>query len=204
MSRMALSRLPWHLKYRSLPMAMSRFRKLSILATHRHCQVVFEGSTYLGPGFRLSIPGAGTLIIGDGVDFRRGFDCEISDGGRVTIGAGSVFTGGALIQCSTSIDIGRRCGFGQATFIADGNHKFRDHTRHLLDQGYDFRPIVIEDGANVLTKCTVLNSIGRGALVAANSVVTQPVPAYTLVGGVPAKTIEYFGPSDDESGASEP
>ena len=193
------SKIPWHLVHRTGPRAMSRARQLVISATHRHCTVRFEGPVRLGPGFRLDIPDAGTLIIGSGVDFRRGFECEISGTGRVTIGAGSVFTGDALIQCTTSIDIGRRCAFGQALMMADGNHRFRDHTRHLLDQGYDYRPIVIEDGAVVMSKCTVMHSIGAGAIVAANSVVHRPVPAHTLVGGVPAHEIEYFGPPRDAS-----
>jgi acetyltransferase-like isoleucine patch superfamily enzyme len=32
--------------------------------------------------------------------------------------------------------------------------------------------------------------IGKGAIVAANSVVTHNIPPYTVVGGVPAKVIK--------------
>jgi acetyltransferase-like isoleucine patch superfamily enzyme len=101
-----------------------------------------------------------------------------------------------LAQISTELTIGRRAVFGQSVMIADGNHKFRDHTKHLLDQGYDFRPITIGDNAIVTSKCTILNSIGEGAVIGANSVVTQPIPPYCLAVGAPARVVDYFGPED--------
>ena len=44
-------------------------------------------------------------------------------------------------------------------------------------------------GANVLVKSGV--TIGHGVIVAAGSVVVKDVPAYAIVGGVPAKLIRY-------------
>jgi acetyltransferase-like isoleucine patch superfamily enzyme len=190
-------KIPWYLRYRLGARSGSAIRRLAIQATHRHCRVEFQGPVYLGPGFALNIPDRGTLIVGAGVDFRRGFVCEISGDGRVVIGENSTFTSHALIQCSTSIEVGARCVFGQALMMADGNHRFRDWTHHVLDQGYDFRPITIGDGAVVTSKCTVLADIGKGAVVGANSVVVRPVPSYCLAGGVPARVIEHFGPSDE-------
>ncbi len=191
-----LRKLPWYARYRVGSPLASLGRRLLIQATHQHCRVEFQGPAHLGPGFALNIPDRGTLVIGAGVDFRRGFVCEISGDGRVEIGAGSVFTSHALIQCSTTIEIGRRCIFGQSVLVADGNHRFRDHTRHLLDQGYDFCPIEIGDAAVVTSKCTILASLGERAVVGANSLVTKPVPAFCLAGGVPAKVLEYFGPPE--------
>lgn len=165
-------------------------------ATHRHCHVEFRGPTRLGPGFQLDIPDAGTLIVGAGVDFRRGFVCEISGEGRVEIGAGTIFTSNALIQCSTSVTIGRRCAFGQSVMIADGHHRYRDPDVHWMDQGYDYRPITIGDGAGVSDKCTVQADIGERAMIASGSVVNRPIPAYCLAAGAPARVLRYFGPKD--------
>src|SRR4051812_8064122 len=67
-------------------------RRRWLLLRHPHATVRFEGPCYLGPGFSLHIPDAGTFVVGPGVEFRRGFRAEISGEGRVTIGAGSVFT----------------------------------------------------------------------------------------------------------------
>jgi acetyltransferase-like isoleucine patch superfamily enzyme len=189
-------RLPWELRYVHGSRLATGARKLAVRATHRHCRVEFEGPVRIGPGFSLDIPDRGTLIVGPGVDFRRGFVCEISGAGRVTIGAGSIFTSSTLIQCTTSIDIGRRCVFGQATMIVDGNHRFRDPDRPMLEQGYDYRPITIGDDVGVMTKCTIVADIGDRAFIGANSVVTRPVPPFCLAAGVPARVLEYFGPPD--------
>lgn len=188
--------LPWQLRYQYGARLASELRRLVIVATHRHCRVELAGPTWLGPGFALHIPEHGSFVVGPGVEFRRGFVCEISGSGRVTIGAGSAFTSHTLIQCTTQIEIGRRCVFGQSTVIADGFHRFRDPDRHLLDQGYDLRPVTIGDGAVATSKCTITASVGERALLAAHSVVTRPVPAYSLAGGAPARVIEYFGPPD--------
>lgn len=190
----SLRKVPWHLRYRTGAGLASAARRLAIRATHLHCTVEFRGPVHLGPGFELQIADRGTLLVGPGVDFRRGFVCEIAGDGRVEIGAGSIFTSHALVQCTTSIKIGRRCVFGQSTMIADGNHRFRQPDLHMLDQGYDFRPIVIGDGAAVMSKCTIVSDIGERAMIGANSVVTRPIPPYSLAAGAPAQVIEHFGP----------
>ena len=67
-------------------------------------------------------------------------------------------------------------------------------SNHLKDDpafGIEDKPIVIEDYAWVGSRATVLPgvTIGKGAIVAAGSVVTKDVPAFAVVGGVPAKVI---------------
>jgi acetyltransferase-like isoleucine patch superfamily enzyme len=175
---------------------MSALRRLSIQATHLHATVKFQGPVRIGRGFELDIPNGGSFIVGPGVDFRRGFTCEISGEGRVVIGGGTIFTSNVLIQCTTSIEIGEGCAFGQSTFIGDGIHRFRDHNRHWLEQGYDYQPITIGNGVGVHTKSTIIHNIGERSIIGANSFVARPIPAYCLAIGVPARVIEYFGPPE--------
>jgi len=196
MKRGRWRKIPWYLRYQVGARIASWMRKVAIKATHLHCTVEFQGPVRIGRGFELHIPDNGSFIVGPGVDFRRDFVCEIAGEGKVVIGAGTVFTSQTLIQCTTSIEIGRRCALGQSTLIADGNHAFRDHTKHMFEQGYDYRPIVIGDGAIVMTKCTVINSIGEKSVIGANSLVTRSIPAFCVAGGVPARVIEYFGPPE--------
>lgn len=192
-----LQKLPWNLRYKLSSKIASEMRKMMVIATHRHCRVEFRGPVRLGPGFELDIPDRGSLVVGVGVDFRRGFVCEISGDGRVTIGDGSVFTSHTLIQCTTSIDIGNRCVFGQSTMLVDGSHRFRDASVSALDQGYDYKPLVIEDDVMVMAKCTIFADIGRRTFVGAHSVVSRPLPARCLALGAPARPVEYF---DDARG----
>jgi acetyltransferase-like isoleucine patch superfamily enzyme len=177
---------------------MSDLRKRWVLLRHPHATIRFNGPVYLGPRFSLHIPDGGTFIVGPGVEFRRGFRAEISNNGRITIGAGSYLTYDVILACSTSIDIGERCGLAQNTFVADGNHHYRDLDRPFLAQGYDFRPIRIEDDAQIHSKCTIVASIGERAVIGANAVVTRPIPPHTLAAGVPARVIDYFGPPGGE------
>jgi acetyltransferase-like isoleucine patch superfamily enzyme len=188
-------RVPWRLTHLDGPRQLSRLRRLYVLATHTHARVTIAPSAFLGPRFAVVIPDHGTLTIGEHVHFRRGFTCEISGEGRVTIGAHTVFTSDALLQCTTSIDIGEGCVFGQATQIVDGNHRFRDPSRPMSEQGFDFRPVRIGDGVAVMTKCTIVGAtIGDRAFIGANSVVTRDIPPFSLAVGAPAKVIETFGP----------
>ncbi len=96
-------------------------------------------------------------------------------GAAVAIGADTRFTYGPVIQCGERIEIGERCMFGQAPSVVDGNHRFRDLDRPMLEQGYDLRPVVIEDDAVLTTKCTVVGArhrpspyVGAGAVVVAD------------------------------------
>ena len=121
------------------------------------------------------------------------------------LGTDCVCTYDVLMQCSTTISIGERCQFGQSTIVIDGNHRFRDIDRPMLEQGYDFTPIRIEDDATITTKCTIIADVGRRAFIGANAVVTRPVAPYTVAVGVPARAVEYFGPSESApAGGAEP
>jgi acetyltransferase-like isoleucine patch superfamily enzyme len=55
-------------------------------------------------------------------------------------------------------------------------------------------PIVIENNAWIGVGASVMPgvTIGEGAIVAANAVVTKDVAANTIVGGIPAKVIRSF------------
>jgi acetyltransferase-like isoleucine patch superfamily enzyme len=177
---------------------MSWLRKQWVLFRNPQATIRFGRNVYLGPGFSLSIPDEGSFIVGDRVEFRRDFRAEIAGTGRVTIGSGSVFTYSVLIQVTTSIDIGERCMFGQTTILMDGQHRFRDLTRPMLEQGFDFTPLVIEDDAVITSKCTIMARVGKRAFIGANSVVAKPIPPYTVAVGAPARVIDYFGPPGQE------
>jgi acetyltransferase-like isoleucine patch superfamily enzyme len=182
--------LPRRIGYGPGPKLMSALRKRWVLFRHPHADIRFDGPVYLGPGFSLHIPTAGSFHVGPGVEFRRNFRAEVSGDGRVRIGAGSVFTYDVIIQCSTSIDIGERVMFGQATLVVDGNHRFRDLDTPMLQQGYDFKPLTIGDDVTVTTKCTIIANIGERTFVGANSVVSKDLPPRVVAAGVPARVVE--------------
>jgi acetyltransferase-like isoleucine patch superfamily enzyme len=181
------------------PLLMSWLRKRWVIWRNPHARIEFLGSVYLGPGFSLDMPRGGTLIVGHGVEFRRGFRAEFGGpDARITIGELAVFTYDVVMQCTTSIDIGAYVQFGQATLVIDGNHRFKDLDTPMLSQGYDFTPLKIAEHATVTTKCTILADIGERTFVGANSVVSKPLPAFCLAAGAPARVLEYYGPPGQE------
>lgn len=190
--------LPQRLGYVYGPPYMSWLRKRWVLLRHPHADIRFGRDVYLGPGFSLDIPGEGSFVVGDGVEFRRNFRAELVGRARIVIGDNCHFTYDVILACSTTMEIGRRCVMGQATFVADGNHRYRDLSLPFLEQGYAFHPVIIEDDVVIHSKCTVVASIGTRAVIAANAVVTKPIPPYTLAGGVPARVLDYFGPPGGE------
>ena len=194
MLRRIWTRVIISLVYYRGPRLMSALRKRWAIIKNPLADIRFIGDNYLGPGFSLHMPFGGTFIAGPNVDFRRKFRCEVVPGARVTIGELCVFSYDVVIQCGVSIDIGERVMFGQCALVVDGDHRFRDLDKPMLEQGYDLRPVHIEDDVTTTTKCTIMSDIGRRTFVGANSVVSRPLPAYCVAVGTPARPIEYFGP----------
>lgn len=191
-------RLPASIGYRRGPRLMSLLRMWWVLLRNPHATIKFGKGNYLGPGFSLHMPYGGTFITGDWVEFRRKFRAELGPNGRIEIGSLSYMTYDVIITCDTSITIGERCGLGQCAYVVDGNHRYRDLETPMLQQGYDYRNIHIEDDAQIFSKCTITNSVGKRSIIGANSVVVKPVPPFCLAAGVPARVIDYFGPPGGE------
>jgi virginiamycin A acetyltransferase len=59
-------------------------------------------------------------------------------------------------------------------------------------------PLVVEDEVWIGTRSVIFSgvTIGKGAIIAAQSVVTSNVPPYAIVGGNPAKIIKYRFPDE--------
>ena len=111
---------------------------------------------------------------------------------RVIKGGTLILHGGFInenvqITCGDKIEIGNDCTIGRDVVI-------RSYDGHTIEQkGYKIsEPIMIEDHVWIGQGAQILKGvhIGKGAIIAAGAVVTKDVPAYTIVGGVPAKIIK--------------
>jgi galactoside O-acetyltransferase len=171
------------------------------------------GKSILLGGFQLNIRfGARQERVSIGNDSM--LDCKIifeSTEGHVSIGD-RVYIGNSTIICRTNIT------FENDIFVAWGTY-FYDHDSHSLDyrerqkdlirQLEDYRanrnfieskdwsvvntrPIKICSNAWIGMNCIILKGviIGEGAIVAAGSVVTRNVPAWTVVAGNPAIVVK--------------
>lgn len=101
-----------------------------------------------------------------------------------------------------SISLGQRCRIGPRVCFEGAQHSL--YLNEKGRRGTTGAPIVVGDdvwiGAGAIVTAGV--TIGEGAVVAAGAVVTQSVPAFTLVGGVPAKVIRALNPEDEGKAGS--
>jgi acetyltransferase-like isoleucine patch superfamily enzyme len=142
-------------------------------------------------GVRLRASDGGSIAVGSGCDLSRGVEI-VAQGGHVQLGRG-VFVGPwTTIASKMGVSIGDDCLIAERVTIRDQDHVVRgDASRPIRDAGFDTAPILIGDGVWIAAGAVVLKGvrIGRGAVVAANAVVTGDVAEFDIVGGVPARRI---------------
>ena len=136
-----------------------------------------------------------------------------SCGKNVTLGRGlkmsgpeNIFLGNnvaigedARFMCTRAqIHIGENVMFGPGVTCITGKHRTDIVGRYMMSvtdnekRPEDDRNIVFEGDNWIGANVTILRGvvIGEGAVVAAGAVVTHNVPAYSIVGGVPARVIK--------------
>jgi acetyltransferase-like isoleucine patch superfamily enzyme len=110
------------------------------------------------------------------------------------------------IVLGDDVGIGRNCLFqadtelgskvmvaSDAAFLNSDDHRYDVIGRAMWDSGRgDKHQIIVEDDVWIGHGSIILSParIGRGAVVAAGSVVTRDVPRYAIVGGVPARVLK--------------
>jgi acetyltransferase-like isoleucine patch superfamily enzyme len=106
---------------------------------------------------------------------------------RISIGKYSHINQGCLLDGRGGLVIGNSVSLSFGVRIITGSHKI--NSKSFLG---DFKPITIDDYVWIGANAIVLHgcSIGKGAVVAAGSVVTKNVEPYDIVAGIPAKKIE--------------
>ena len=109
---------------------------------------------------------------------------------RLQAGAHTFFGRGCHLNVLERVEIGAHCLFGPGCVIVDHNHGIRPELR-IDEQPCQAKPIRIgEDvwcgaGAVILPGVT----IGAGAVVGAQSVVTRDLPPMAVAGGNPAQVL---------------
>lgn len=106
------------------------------------------------------VRGPKNLIIGDNVSINR--NCVINAGG------------GVFIHNNVLI--------GPNVIIYSQNHKFRDISKPIIDQGYSRKKVVIEEGVWIGAGCIILPgvNIGKNSIIPAGSVIRNDVPKSTI------------------------
>lgn len=125
--------------------------------------------------------------------------------GDITIGSNTTINGPntEFYSLGFPIKVGNFCSIARGTNIQEHNHDSKCITTYFIkyrvfNDNYGVDAIskgAIEIGNDVWigTGSTILTGvkIGDGAVIGANAVVTNDVPAYAIVGGTPAQVLKY-------------
>ena len=119
--------------------------------------------------------------------FHRSVEPILKIGNNVSI------SGHCTISAVERVTIEDNVLIARYAYIADHTHAYSDPSIPIKDQGVTkISPVLIKNGAwlgqNVIICPGV--TIGKNSVVAANSIVRQDVPDFTVVAGSPAKAIK--------------
>lgn len=136
----------------------------------------------------------GGSIITENCQFYSGVRIEVSKNAKVVIGKGTYINRNTLIHAGELVKIGKNCRISWDVIIMDENG-------HDIPGTQNAKPVIIDDEVWIGCRAIILRGvqIGQGAIIAAGSVVSKSVPAYSVVGGVPAKLLYQLKPKESNT-----
>jgi len=177
----------------------------------KHKKNIFLGNSVLSRSFRVILNGPkNNLTIGNGSVLNNKIVFE-TDSGKVKIGDNTYIGSNTNIICRDMVTIGNnvQISWNVTVYDHDGNSlNYNMRAKEVMgyyknyssgDMLKDFnwnivktKPIVIEDHVWIGFNSIILKgvTIGKGAIVAAGSVVSKDVEPFTVVAGNPASIIK--------------
>jgi maltose O-acetyltransferase len=120
--------------------------------------------------------------------FGTGKNIEIGDNSDIGINAyiAGIDLGGELI-------IGSNVMMAPDVVILTAKHNCDNTSIPINSQGISPSKVIIGDDVWIGIRSVILPGvkIGKGSIIGAGSIVTKDVPAFCIVGGVPAKILKY-------------
>ena len=116
----------------------------------------------------------------------------------LSFGNGSSFGDGGHITCVNRVAIGNGVRIGRKVFITDNSHGASERSQLDIPPNkrplYSKGPVTIEDNVWIGEMACIMPgvTIGRGAIIGANAVVTEDIPAYCVAVGSPARVIRQL------------
>jgi acetyltransferase-like isoleucine patch superfamily enzyme len=125
----------------------------------------------------------GKVRIREGVTFWYPYRIHLAD--NITLNELVYLSGYGTLLIENGVRIGHR------TSIITSDHRFDNREIPIRHQGIEPGKVHIESDVLIGCNVTILKdvTIGKGAVIAAGSVVTENVPRYAIMAGVPAKKI---------------
>jgi len=148
----------------------------------------------IGSGF--SVSNIKAIKIGREVNIGKDavINCHEDDGEtHLSIGNNIYIGRGLQLNAYKDVVIESNVVMADRVYISDATHNSEKLNVPIINQGTSYlAPVLIKEGSWIGINCVILPgvTIGKNAIIAANSVVTKEVPDYAIVSGVPAKIIK--------------
>lgn len=159
-------------------------------------KIAFLGSATIEDYVKIDALSKGGVTIGQNFSIGRGSIIECTGvlrelGDELVIGENVGIAANAFIAVRGRVEIGDDTIFGPNVSIHAENHVFDNKDTPIRLQGSSRKGVKIGKDCWIGSKAVILDgvTIGDHAIVAAGAVVNKDVPAYAIVGGVPAKEI---------------
>lgn len=164
---------------------------LKLAVANASGSVQIDPSSTLYPGSQVTPTGDGTIEIGANCIVHRQ-SMVVAAGGKIEIGANTTLNPFTIVYGHGGTEIGDGVRIAAHTIIIPANHVFEDRERYIYEQGIKSSGITIEDDVWIGAGCRILDgvTIGEGAVIGAGSVVTEDIPEYSIVAGVPAEVVD--------------
>lgn len=156
----------------------------------RHPRARFGAGCDVGRGFRLTMAPRAHVRLGPRCSIDRGLTLEAS--GIIDIGADTIVGHHCTIAARSSVIVGQDCLIAELVSIRDHDHTSVRTGIATRLQGEVVAPVRIGNNVWLGAKVTVLKgvSIGDGAIVGANAVVSSDLPRGAVAVGIPARIVK--------------
>jgi len=161
------------------------------MGTIKHLvKIIGGGAIYTSKRLRAILYSIVLAHVGKGVVIAS--TLHIGDPKKIFIGDRSVISYNCSLGGKGVLKIGNDCLIAQNVSIITSNHNFYNRKIPMNQQGHTEESVIIEDDVWICANSIILPGVkvGRGAIVAAGSIVTKSVAPFTIVAGNPAKKIK--------------
>ena len=182
--------------------ALQFYRNWERLKSRLFAHVVRSGFYHFGDRSVIQLPTrlcrTEKISLGDGVHIGPGSWLEVreprANAPVISFGDRSATTGYLTITAAVGVHIENDVLIARYVYVSDHTHKHCDRDIPIIAQGIEgVAPVRIKQGAWLGQSVVVCPgvTIGRNAVIGANSVVRDDVPDFCVAAGAPARVIRH-------------
>lgn len=128
-----------------------------------------------------------------GVAFTTGENVRIQSPANVRVGDHVTIGHDCYLSTSGGLEIGSNTFIGPGTKIWTNNHLYDDPSVPFVNQGYRYKPVVIEHDVWIGPRCFIKPGtvIKAGAVIGPGTILAKSVPPFAIVLGNPGKIVGW-------------